>query len=109
MFYVDAQALSVGADGIVRFTVVAKTDTATNVIYEGFRCATRERTVYAYGRPDGTWHATKDPSWERLGPAVTEGYRYVLYWEYFCPATTRIRNAAQGIDALKRGGRANAD
>jgi hypothetical protein len=51
-FFVDPASLTVGADGIVRFTVVIRGEgAASNVSYEAIRCKTRERKVYAYGRP----------------------------------------------------------
>ena len=43
-FFVDRDSLAVGADGVVRFTLVAKSDGAANVSYEGIRCSMREVT-----------------------------------------------------------------
>jgi hypothetical protein len=104
-FYVDSASLSVERDdGVVRFTVVAKTDTAANVTYEGFRCMTRERKLYAYGRLDGTWRAVSDPTWEKLGTVAGDGYRQVLYWNYFCAPSAHVRTAAEALNALKLGG-----
>ncbi len=108
-FFVDRESLSVGADGVVRFALVAKSDAATNVSYEGIRCAMRERKVYAYGRPDGTWHAARDPQWVRIGQAMTDLHRFVLWNDYFCPGRAAIRTANEGVDALKLGGHPRAE
>jgi hypothetical protein len=107
-FFVDRDSLSVGEDGVVRFTLVAKSGAVTNVSYEGIRCALRERKVYAYGRPDGTWHDARDPQWVRIGAPVTDLQRFVLWNDYFCPAGGSIRTANEGIDALKLGGHPRA-
>ena len=107
-FFVDRDSLSVGEDGVVRFTLVAKSDGATNVSYEGIRCSMRERKVYAYGRPDGAWREARDSQWVRIGPPVTDLHRFVLWNDYFCPGRASIRSANEGVDALKLGGHPRA-
>lgn len=103
-FFVDRNSLSVGADGVIRFTVVAKAPAASNVMYEGMRCPARERRIYAYGQPDGTWREVADSGWERI-PAPPVGlYGLTLYRQYFCAGGYPIRSVAEGIDALQRGG-----
>jgi hypothetical protein len=109
-FFVDPASLAVGTDGIVRFTVVARGDgTAANVSYEAIRCKTRERKIYAYGRPDGSWAPVRDPAWTKIGanPEI-EGHRLVLYQEYFCPSRQIIASAREGVEALRRGGHPRA-
>jgi hypothetical protein len=106
-YFVDRSSVSVyndGIDAIVRFTVVARSAQAENVSYEGFRCIERERKVYAHGRKDGTWLPVKDSGWLPLGPRETAGFRYELFWNYFCPKRRAIASARQGVDALRLGG-----
>jgi hypothetical protein len=107
-FFVDRSSLSVGEDGAIRFTVVAKSTGATNVTYEGMRCPTRERKVYALGQPDGTWRDARDPEWVRIAAPPEGLYRFVLFRDYFCSGGYPIRSAAEGIEALKRGGNPRA-
>ena len=103
-FYVDPASLSVGTDGIVRFTVVVRGEgTASNVSYEAIRCKTRERKVYAYGRADGTWSAVRAPRWTTIAGLTTDGYRFVLYENYFCPSRQIIGSAREGVEAFRRG------
>ncbi|MCL4801223.1 MAG: hypothetical protein KJ025_16640 [Burkholderiales bacterium] len=104
-YAVDAASLTVGADGVVRYTLVARSDAgATNVTYEGIRCETRERRVYAYARSDGKWLDRHATGWAKIGAPAREGHVYVLYADFFCPARgLTIRDAAEGIAALKRG------
>ena len=111
-YFVDRTSVSVyndGVDAIVRFTVVARSAQAENVSYEGFRCIERERKVYAYGRRDGTWLPVKDSGWLPLGPRVTAGFRYELFWNYFCPKRRAIANSRQGVDALRLGGHPDSE
>lgn len=104
-YFVDAASLSVGSDGIVRYTVVAKGDgNAQNVLYEGIRCQTRERKVFAYGQPDGTWKEARTAAWSKIGLPAEEGYRLALYQDFFCPARAIVRSAAEAAYALRRGG-----
>lgn len=108
-FYVDPASLSVGTDLIVRFTVVVKGDGgASNVSYEAFRCKTRERKVYAYGRADGTWSQARAPQWTAIHGLTTDGYRFVLFENYFCPSRQSIASAREGVEALRRGGHPRA-
>jgi hypothetical protein len=107
-YFVDSDSLSVGTDGVVRFTVVAKSEGATNISYEGIRCAYRERKTYAFGYVNDTWRAARDPQWVRIGPAATDLYRFVLWSLYFCPERQTIRSANEGRDALRLGGHPRA-
>jgi hypothetical protein len=108
-FFVDPASLTVGTDGIVRFTVVARGDGATsNVSYEAIRCKTRERKVFAYGRADGSWYPARDPQWTKIGGLSSDGHRFVLYEDYFCPSRQIIATAREGVEALRRGGHPRA-
>ena len=107
-FFVDRSSLSVGQDGVIRFILVAKSTGATNVSYEGMRCLTRERKVYALGQTNGTWRDLADPEWVRIVAPPVEVYRFMLYRDYFCPAGYPIQSAAEGINALQRGGNPRA-
>lgn len=66
-FFVDAQSLSYGTDGVLRFTLeVVSPSGAKNVSYEGMRCATGERRFYAFGRADGTWSKARGNQWVKI-------------------------------------------
>lgn len=100
-FYVDKASLSVGADRIVRYTLVVRGEgDARNVSYEALRCDTGEQKIYAYGKRDGGWSAVSDPEW---APVDKDFYRKTLFDDYFCPLGLTIRNPREGIDALVSG------
>jgi hypothetical protein len=53
---IDPASVSVGADGIVRYVVVARGDgNAVNAFYEGLRCSSGEVKVYARRSSEGGW------------------------------------------------------
>ena len=103
-FYIDTASISVGEDGVVRYTTVLKTaGGATNVSFEGMRCATREQKLYALGRSDGSWVRARDPKWERILMRDLKPHHWVLYREFFCPSPSIPTPPRQAIDALRRG------
>ena len=103
-FYVDAASVSVGADGVVRYTTVIKTTGgARNVTFEGMRCETREGKLYALGRTDGTWSRARNPRWQRIVLRDLTPHHYVLYREYFCPSPARATAPKLAVEALRRG------
>jgi hypothetical protein len=107
-FFVDSTSLSVGADGVVRYVLVARSPQgAENVSFEGLHCGDAEYKVYATGRSDRRWVAARGARWrpvaERAGP-----WRRTLADDYFCPGKSPILSAAEGIEALKRGGNPRA-
>lgn len=54
-FAIDVNSLSTGTDGMVRYTLISTSSSgAENVNYEGIRCQTAERKLYAFGHQDGS-------------------------------------------------------
>lgn len=104
-YYIDAPSLSVGEDGVVRYTLVIKTaGGATNVTFEGMRCENQQQKYYAVGRSDGGWTRARDPQWRRIESKELNRHHGVLYLDYFCPERhVRMVTAKQMLEALKRG------
>lgn len=101
-YYIDGTTLSIGEDGVVRYVIVVRTSGgATNVSFEGIRCGTKERKLYAFGRSDNAWVKSRVSEWQGTRPG---SYQAVLSKEYFCPKGAAILKAEEGVDALKRGG-----
>ncbi|HKC31129.1 MAG TPA: CNP1-like family protein [Burkholderiales bacterium] len=101
-YFVDARSLSVGADRIVRFTLVARSPSGVdNVSYEGLRCP-REHRLYAVARAEGSWSG-RDSDWREFARGTSLGWQYALAQHFFCPHRDPIRSATEGIDALRRG------
>jgi hypothetical protein len=105
-FMVDTASLSVGKDGVVRYTVVIESPRgARTVNYEGMRCDTGEYKIYGFGQADGSWTENKRASWEPFKQRSLLSYHKALSEDYFCPDWIAIRDAEQGIRNLKRGPR----
>jgi hypothetical protein len=105
-FSIDPTSLRVGADRIVRYTLVVKAQSgATNVSYEALRCDTNERKIFAYGTTGGEWSPVRDPQWK---PLVSEPYRNTLFHSYFCPRNLAIRTPLEGLEAIRAGGHPRA-
>lgn len=104
-FFVDASSISVGNDGVVRYTlVVLAAEGGRNVSYEGMRCETRERRIYAAGRSDGSWSTSRNHQWSPIQDAAANRHYAALFLEYFCVGGAIVRNADEARGILKRGG-----
>lgn len=103
-FFVDSKSISVSANGVVRYSLIAKSsDGVLNISYEGMRCSDGRFQVYAYGRSDKTWFKVPDPKWKVIRNNPRNAQRAVLYDYFFCPVTGNITTAEQGVQALKNG------
>jgi hypothetical protein len=103
-FFVDANSLSAGGDGIVRYTLVVKTaGGATNISYEGIQCSARQFKIYATGNADGTWAGNRLAAWRPIENELVNRYHAALNHDFFCPIDNPIRSSAEGLDALRRG------
>ncbi len=101
-YFVDGKSLSVAQGDVVRFTLVGKgAGGAENVTYEAFRCSTGERAIYAHGRTDRTWREVADPQWGPIGR--TDEVRNVLIAYHLCPGRRAVKDATEGVNALKYG------
>lgn len=108
-FFVDAKSISVDADRVVRYSVIAKSaEGALNVSFEGMRCADGQVRVYAFGRSDNTWFEVRDSRWAAIRNDPRNSQRAVLYNDYFCPSTGGVSTAEEAVRALKSGGNPRA-
>ncbi|MDB5729586.1 MAG: hypothetical protein JWQ00_2791 [Noviherbaspirillum sp.] len=84
-FAIDAKSLTVGSDGVVRYILVATSrEGATNISYEGIRCESFEKKLYAFGRPDGSWSRSRRDQWERIFENSANRHHAALAKDYFC-------------------------
>ncbi len=109
-FFIDGANLAPGKDGVVRYTLVARSNSgAESVSFEGMRCKNGTYKVYAHGRSqDGSWVPNRMAEWVEVQPKRVNRQHQALRREYFCPQSLAISDRAEGIDALKRGGHPHA-
>ena len=107
-FFIDPASLSVSPDVVVRYTLLARSPSgAENVTYEGIRCKAGVYRIYAYGRTGGNW-TTRASDWRPIEHKSVQRWHQALWREYFCPQKIPIYDAAEGLDALRRGGHPNS-
>ena len=104
--FVDAESISVGSDGVVRYTLVIKTSRgAINTSFEGIRCDTVEHKYYALGHSDGTWARARNPQWRKILITTSNDFHRTLYREYLCDSKSVAGTAPRIVQSLRRGGR----
>jgi hypothetical protein len=78
-FGVDPASITVGADRVVRYVVVATSPSGTvNAIYEGIRCATGEVKVYARHNPESGWVPSRNGEWQNIFRTANSRHSLVI-------------------------------
>lgn len=100
-FTIDAKSLTVDTDGVIRYTIVSTSaGGAKNISYEGIRCSTYERRIYAIGHADGSWAKTRDSEWQLIPAQATNLQHAELAKNYFCSGTSIAGKAEQILQAI---------
>lgn len=106
--FIDTASLSSGDDGVVRYTAIIRSSSgAENISFEGLRCETGERKLYAFGRTSGAeagkWSRNRYAKWEPIQARLAGGYHRELFFHYLCTVNTR-RDVPTLLHLLKSGG-----
>jgi len=102
-YYIDGATLSVDANDVIRYTLVARSVSgAENVTFEAINCKTEEFRVYAVGRADGSWGG-RTGGWRPIAESRQYQHR-TLYREYFCQRGAALSDAGELRRALQEGG-----
>lgn len=102
-FMIDARSISLGSDGVVRYTLVVRTPGgAENVTYEGIRCQTDQKKVYAVGRKGGEWAPSRNDAWVDIAENSLNRQHAALAHEYLCQNALPVGSVKQAIDNLRR-------
>jgi len=101
-FLIDEDSLAVSDDGVVRYVLVIRTPGgASNVTFEGIRCATGAWRIYATGRTGGEWSATRDASWQPIVDTTYNRVRAALAKDHFCDGPSPPRNRDEVLLRLR--------
>ena len=101
---IDRKSIEIGQDGVIRFTLVTRSPAgAMNVSYEGIRCDTHERKLYAIGRADRTWSLPNQSRWQPLDFIRQFYAQRELAQNMFCPHKQIVNSRQEAIRALKEG------
>jgi hypothetical protein len=99
-FQFDVASLSVGADGVIRYTLVAQgRGGATSTTFEGIRCKTGERRMYASMGKTGEWRPLTRSVWVPIGAGVNNP-RAALASNFFCDGEAPAFSVAQILSRL---------
>jgi hypothetical protein len=102
-FFLDASSLSVGRDGVIRYSFIGRSPAgAENVSFEGLRCRTGEYRVYAIGRPEARSWSAAPGQWQAVSTAGTGRWRAALRTDYFCREP--VRDADDALQRVRQGG-----
>ncbi len=100
-FGVDPASVAVGADGIVRYVVVAISNSgAVNGFYEGIRCGTAEVRLYARHSPDRGWVPVPDSRWQPLHENRLSSHSLVIARNGACIGSAANQSAARIVRDL---------
>jgi hypothetical protein len=102
-FAIDRNSLTVGTDGVVRYTVVVTSPSgARNVNYEGIRCDTYEWRLYAGLNADHDgWDTTVANEFSRIENGALNAYHAALYQDYLCANKIPTGNAKQIVENIR--------
>ena len=102
-FFIDTESLSIAEDGSFRYTLVAKSNAgATSTSYEGLRCETLEKRLFAFGRKDGTWSESRNKEWTSISNSDSNRQQSVLAWDYVCSYRRIVGKTDNVIQRIKR-------
>lgn len=101
-FFVDGRSLRLGRDGIVRYTLLVRAaGGAENLSYEGIRCETAERKLYAIGRGRSEWVLPRNAEWQRISDNSLNRQHAVLAKEFFCLPGSALPNREDILRLLR--------
>ncbi|MDY7545637.1 CNP1-like family protein [Glaciimonas sp. Gout2] len=110
-FAIDIKSITVGTDGVVRYTLISTSSGgAENVSYEGIRCQTAERKLYAFGHKDGTWSRARLSKWQQITDVNANRQHAALFKDFLCQngtiagKVTDIQTRLRDNRPLKPGG-----
>lgn len=101
-FEIDLSSVKLGEDGVVRYVLVATSPSGVkNISFEGIRCATNERKLYAFGRPDGSWSRSRRDRWEQINSNTPNRQHAALAYDYFCENLTIAGDAQDMVRRIR--------
>ena len=95
---VDPDSLSIGADGIVRYVMIAQSSNGNiNAMYEGIWCRKGEVKTYARLGSDGKWGPVDDAQWLSLNGNQRSMHALAFARQGACDGRAAAANTPQEI------------
>jgi len=99
---IDSKSISVGRDGVVRYTVAIEgAGGARSIFYEGIRCDTREFKQFAFGTAELAFAPVAQPVWSKIFTHGIGAFRYEAYRYYFCAVGDKPLKPADIVRAIR--------
>ena len=86
-FFIDPASLKIGRDEVVLVTTVITSERgARNVLFEGYRCDSREHKTLAYGTSNNSFYEVPNSEWKKIwrSRGTNQDFRRELVTTYFC-------------------------
>lgn len=84
-YYIDVNSVTLTPDEVLRYTIIIQSPGgASNIVYEGIRCATSEIRTLAYGTREGRFKRMPEADWTYVHTQGPLGYRTNLVELYVC-------------------------
>lgn len=101
-FGVDPASISLEKDNVVRYVVVATSDSgAVNALYEGIRCVTGDFKVYARHSGSGGWTVARNAPWRSLNDPAVSRHTILIARTGACVGQAPNRSTSQIARDLK--------
>ena len=101
-YFVDRASIALGADRVIRYTVVVRSPTGVeNTIYEGLACDVREVKTYAHGNSKRQFSMRSNPTWGRISHRGVKGYQGVLATRFMCDDSHGYLDAEGALERLE--------
>lgn len=101
---IDPATLSVGADGVVRYVLVARSSSgALNALYQGMRCETAEYKTNGRWDNQSSWNTSDKDEWRPLSFSGPSRPAMMLAHGGICDGRTINGSAQKILTALKKG------
>lgn len=105
-FSIDSKSITVGKDGVVRYTLVSTSKAgAKNISFEGIRCELLQKRLYAFGRADGSWSRSRREAWDPISGGSPNNQHATLVNDFLCQDKMVAGTAPQIIERLRSEGR----
>ena len=103
-FFLDRRAISIGEDGVIRYTLVVRSSGgAETASFEGIRCESAEWRMYATATRDGKWIPVRSSKWRVIEESGLNRSRAALAKEYLCDTGVPLRSVREILDKLRQG------
>lgn len=103
IFFIDSKSISIAVDGSLRYTLVSTSQSgARNVSYEGMRCDTNEKRLFAFGRADGTWSSSRRNVWDEFTNKAVNKQHSTLAWDFVCEGGSISGSAEKIIQRIRQ-------